>query len=110
MAAGGVVMGATFIAVNNSEAPNPDILRLGNGLGFALVGIAGMLAALLSVACLSAQARAAGLFGRRVTVFGAVTAVAVLAAFAFVPIVVLLAWTAAVVVVLRRSDAAANTV
>lgn len=44
------------------------------------------------------------------TIFGGVTAVALLAAFAFVPIVVLLAWTATLVIVLRRTDAAARTI
>jgi hypothetical protein len=64
-----------------------------------------MLAAALSVAAISLQARAANLFSHRMTVFGCVVAVILLASIAFVPIVALLAWLVVVAITLLRSEA-----
>ncbi len=77
IAAGGVVM--AYVSggelIGTYPLPAVDILRLSNDLGFALVSVAGMLAAALSVACLSIQGRAAGVLGRKMTVFGLLVAV-----------------------------------
>ena len=59
--------------------PGADVLRLGNdSLGFAIVGVAGMLAAALSIAGVSLQARSAGVFGARLTRFSLVVAAVLL--------------------------------
>ena len=65
-----------------------------------MVGVAGMLAAALSIACHSVQARAAGIFGVRLARFSGAVAVVLLASVAFVPIVALLIWLVAVTVTL----------
>jgi len=68
-----------------------------------MVGVAGMLAAALSVAHLSLLARSAGVFGRKLTVLGLGVAVVLLGAIAFVPIVALLIWAViASITLLRR--------
>jgi len=102
--AGGVVQ--AFVSggelIGKYPLPSADILRLSNDLGFALVGVAGMLAAALAVASLSVQARRAGIFGGKTYAFGLVVSVALLFAIAFLPILLLLAWTAVVSVQLIR--------
>ncbi len=94
IAAGGVVMAVISggEVMGSYPLPSVDVLRLTNDLGFALVSVAGMLAASLSVVCLSVQGRAAGVFGRTTFIFGIVTAVLLLAALAFLPIIFLLVW------------------
>lgn len=96
IAAGGVVQ--AFVSggelIGRYPLPSADVLRLSNDLGFALVGVAGMLAAALAVACLSVQARRAGILGGKTYAFGLVVSVALLLAVAFVPIFLLMAWTA----------------
>jgi hypothetical protein len=72
-------------------------------MGFAMVSIPGMLAAALSIACVSLQSRAAGLFGTGMLRFSLVVAVLLLASVAFLPIVALLIWLIVVTVVLMRS-------
>jgi hypothetical protein len=103
MAAGGVLMGGA-ISVMSAPSPDANLLRLCNDIGFVMVGLGGMLAAALSVAGISVQARAAGVFGRRMTIFGYAVAVVLLAALAFIPIVALLAWTVAAAIVLLRTN------
>jgi hypothetical protein len=100
ISAGGVVMGYVSGGelIGKYPLPSADLLRLSNDLGFALVGVAGMLATAAAVAVLSAQGRAAGLFGRKTYVLGIVTSVALLAALAFIPIIVLLLWSLVVAV------------
>jgi hypothetical protein len=100
IAAGGVVMGSVSgnALVSSAPVPGADILRLTNGLGFALVGLAGMLAAALSVVSLAAQARSCGMFSSRLFAFSVVVAVLLLAGLAFVPIVGLLIWTLVVAI------------
>jgi hypothetical protein len=105
MAVGGVLMGGA-ISVMSAPTPDANLLRLCNDIGFTMVGLGGMLAAALSVAAISAQARAANLFGRRMTAFGYVVAVILLAAVLFVPIVALLVWlVVAAIVSLRTAPA-----
>ena len=103
--AGGVVM--AFVSgvelIGSYPLPGADVLRLSNDLGFALVGVAGMVPAALAVACLSVQGRTAGLFGRRTVVLGIVVAIALLGAIAFVPVIALLVWTVVVAVQLLRA-------
>jgi len=108
IAVGGVLMAAASgsALLYSQPLPGADVLRLGNDAGFAMVGVAGMLAASLSIACLSVQARAAGLFGTRLARFSLAVAVVLLASVAFVPIVALLVWLITVTVTLaRRADA-----
>ncbi len=78
--------------------PNADILRLGDLLGFTLVGVAGMAVTAFCIACLTAQGRKAGVLGPKMTVFGYVVSVALLAAVAFLPIALLLVWLVIVAV------------
>ena len=104
IAAGGVAMAVVSGAALTSSTPipNADVLRLANDIGFAFVGVAGMAAAALSIACLSFEAHATGFFGRRLLVFSIVVAVILLASIAFVPIVALLIWLVVVSIVLMR--------
>ena len=98
-----VISGSTLFY--SQPLPGTDVLRLANDLGFAMVSLGGMLAAALSVACLSVQARSAGLFGRKLAVFGLVVAVLLLGALAFVPILALLIWLVVASITLMRSRA-----
>jgi hypothetical protein len=94
IAAGGVVM--AFVSggelLGKYPLPNAEVLRLSNDLGFALVGVAGMLAASLAVASLSVQANAAGLIGRKTYIFGIIVAIALLFGMLFVPVIALIVW------------------
>ena len=89
IAAGGVVM--AFVSggelLGKYPLPSAEVLRLSNDLGFALVGVAGMLAASLAVVCLNIQANAAGVIGRKTYVFGVIVAIALLFGMLFVPVI-----------------------
>lgn len=102
--AGGVVM--AYVSggelLGTYPLPHADVLRLSNDLGFALVGVAGMIPAALAVACLSVQGKRAGVLGRRTYVLGIAVAIALLGAIAFVPIIALLIWTVVVAAQLLR--------
>jgi hypothetical protein len=102
MAVGGVLMGGA-ISVMSAPTPDANLLRLCNDIGFTMVGLGGMLAAALSIAAISVQARAANLFGRRMAGLGYVVAVILLAAVLFVPIVALLIWLVAAGIVMLRT-------
>lgn len=106
MAVGGVLMaGASGSAlIGSAPLPSADVLRLGNDVGFAMVSVGGMLAAALSIACLSAQARAAGLFGAGLARFSLIVAVVLLASVAFVPILALFIWSIVVAAGLLRGS------
>lgn len=108
IAAGGVLMASISASalIGSAPIPSAELLRFGNDVGFGLVGLAGMLAASLSIACLSLQARSAGVFGSRLTRFSLVVAVLLLGAVAFVPILALLVWLIVVTVALTRSSTA----
>jgi hypothetical protein len=67
-----------------------------------MVGVPGMLAAALSIAALSIQAHAAGIFGKRLRTFSLVVAVVLLASLEFFPIAALLIWLVVVAVALLR--------
>ena len=106
IAAGGVVM--AFVSggelLGKYPLPSAQVLRLSNDLGFALVGVAGMLAASLAVACLSVQANAAGVIGRKTYVFGVVVAVALLFGMLFVPVIALVVWAPLVAIQWMRRE------
>src|SRR5262249_40227634 len=106
---GGVLMAgiAGSLLIGPAPMPGADLLRFGNGVGFAMVAGGGMPAAALSVACLSVQARTAGILGRPLMIFGLVVAVLLLGAIAFLPILVLLLWAIFVAVALLRQPATA---
>jgi uncharacterized membrane protein len=101
LAVGGALMGGA-ISVMSSPSPDANLLRLCNDIGFVMVGLGGMLAAALSVVAISVQARAAGVFGRRMTIFGYAVSIVLLASLAFIPIAALLAWTVTAAIVLLR--------
>lgn len=106
--AGGVVM--AFVSggelMGKYPLPSPDVLRLSNDLGFALVAVGGMLAAALAVVCLSRQGWTSGVLGRKTYVFGVIVSVVLLAAVAFVPVLALLLWSVVVAVQWMRSHPA----
>jgi len=108
IAVGGILMAGISgsLLIGPMPMPGADVLRLTNDLGFAMVGVAGMSAAALSIACLSVQARAAGLFGRRLLIFSLVVALALLGSIAFLPIITLLIWLVVVGIALSRSPGA----
>lgn len=99
MAAGGVSMGVVSI---HALRGYPEIIRLGTDGGFAMVGVGAMLAASLSVACLSVMAHSTGVIGRRTSWFGLLVALVLLGAIAFLPIGALVLWVVVVAVVLLR--------
>lgn len=113
ISAGGVLM-ATVSASElggSYPLPGPDVLRLTNDVGFGLVAVGGMWAAALAVAVLSAQGKAAGIFGPRLAAFGWVVAGLLLLSILFVPIIALLIWAVVVGVrCLRGQDVAEPTV
>ncbi len=110
IAVGGVLMGAIAATIQGTgRAPDPALLRFCNDVGFVMVGLPGMLATALAVTCLSVQGRHAGLFGRKMMIFGLFVAVVLLASLAFIPIVALLLWLIVTAVVLiRRPTVAAQ--
>lgn len=108
IAVGGVLMAGVSgsALIGSAPIPSADVLRLSNDVGFAMVSVAGMLAAALSIACLSVQAHSAEFFGRGMLRFSLAVAVLLLASVAFVPIIALLAWLIVVAVRLMRSSTA----
>jgi hypothetical protein len=106
IAIGGVLMALVSGSALMGSAPIPsaDLLRFSNDGGFAMAGIAGMLAAALCVACVSVQARQAAIFGRKLTIFSLAAALLLLASFAFFPILALLAWLVAAAITLLRQN------
>lgn len=77
---------------------------MGNGLAFGMVGLAGMLAAALRLACLRVQAGSVGLFGQPSFVLGVVVAIVLLGAPACVPIVAFPIWDIGLTIGLMRDD------
>ncbi len=108
IAAGGIVMGVISGGELMGTYPLPaaGVLRLTNDLGFGLAGVAGMIAAGLSVACLSAQGYRLGLIGPRTRIFGIGVGIVLLASITFVPVIALLIWVAVTAIQpLRRETA-----
>jgi hypothetical protein len=107
IAAGGIMMAAASgsTLIFSQPIPGAALLRLGNDLGFAMVGVAGMPAAALSIACLSVQARAAGVMTTRMMRFSLIVSVVLLGSLAFIPIIALVAWLLIVAVPLIRRPA-----
>lgn len=104
IAVGGAFMGTIggVMLLGSSPMPAADLLRFCNDIGFVMVGVPGMLAASLGIACLSVQAHRAGIFGKRLLSFSLVVAVVLLASLEFFPIVALLIWLVVVAVALLR--------
>jgi len=104
IAAGGIAMGASSGSawLFSQPIPSPDLLRFSNDLGFGLAGGAGMLAAALSVASVSLQARAAGVFSPAMARFSLLVSVVLLGSLAFIPILALLVWVVVVAITLVR--------
>ncbi len=107
IAAGGVMMAVASGSALLFSGPIPDaaILRLANSLGFGMVSVAGMPAAALSIACLSVQARAAGVMTTRMMRFSLIVSVMLLASLAFIPILGLIIWLLVVAIPLIRRPA-----
>ncbi len=97
---GGVVM--AFVSggelIGKYPLPSADVLRLSSDLGFALVGVAGMLAAALAVVCLSVQGKSAAIIGRKTHLLGVIVSIVLLAGAAFIPVFALLIWTALIAI------------
>jgi hypothetical protein len=110
IAVGGIVMAVISGGelIGSYPLPGADVLRLTNDLGFALAGVAGMIAAGLSVACLSVQGYRLGLFGPKTRIFGIAVGVVLLASIAFIPIIALLIWAVVMAIRSLRRDAAAR--
>lgn len=108
MGAGGMVMG--YISggelIGHYALPSADLLRMSNDLGFALAGVAGSLAAAVAVATLSVQGHAAGVFGAKMRAAGIITALLLLFAIFFAPIIALLAWVLTAAIMWIRHPAA----
>ena len=107
IAAGGIMMGAASGSslIFSQPIPGAVLLRLGNDLGFAMVGVAGMPAAALSIACLSVQARAAGVMTTRMMRFSLIVSLVLLGSVAFIPIIALVAWLLVIAIPLIRRPA-----
>lgn len=105
IAAGGVLMASVSASELSDSYPLPsaDVLRLANAVGFGLVALGGMWAAGLAVAVLCYQARAAGVLGSRLAVFGQVAAAMLVLSLLFLPIIPLLVWAAVVGVTWLRT-------
>lgn len=108
IAVGGLLMGgiSAAILIGVAHEPHANALKFGNGAGFAMVAIPGMVSAALSIAYLSVRARTAGFFGKRLMVFSLFVSVVLLAAFVFVPIAALLIWLIVVTIVFMRKNTA----
>jgi hypothetical protein len=108
IAVGGVLMAAASGAalLYTQPLPGGDLLRFGNDAGFAMVALAGMLAAALSIATLAGHASAAGVLGNRWRNFSLIAAAVLIASLAFIPIIALLIWLIVTTVALIRSPAA----
>jgi hypothetical protein len=106
IAGGGVLMAAASgsALLYSQPLPGAGVLRLCNDIGFAMVAIAGMSAAALSIVSVSRQARLAGIFGKGLSRFSFVVAIVLLASVAFVPILALVIWLVVVTVKLVRSE------
>jgi hypothetical protein len=99
-----VISGSTLLF--SQPLPRADLLRFANDAGFAMVGLAGMFAAALSIATLAWHASAAGVLGNRWRNFSLIAATVLLASIAFIPITALLIWLMVTTIALYRSPAA----
>jgi hypothetical protein len=107
--AAAIAIGGTFTAVipgamafGSLREPSADLLRVSSDMGYPVISVAGMIALAVAIAVLSVQARDAGLFGSRLTIFSLVLAVITLASVLFFPLLAMLIWFIVVSVVLMR--------
>lgn len=104
IAIGGVQTGtiAGAMVFGNLKEPSAAILRFADQLGYPIITLAGMISVAAAIAILTVQGRRAGVFGRGMTIYGAIAAVATVASFLFFPMVLTLIWFIAASVVLAR--------
>jgi hypothetical protein len=94
---------------NSLPEPSPGILRVFDEVAGPLILVGAMFAFALALASLTLQARAAGAFGTRMTVFSLIVAVITLASFQFFPVLAPLIWVVTVSVVVIRRPALVRT-
>lgn len=82
--------------------PSPDIMRVLEGAAGPLILVGGMLALALAVASLALQAKAAGAFGTRMTIFSLIVAGITVFSFQFFPALAPLVWAVTVSIALIR--------
>ena len=87
---------------NSLPEPSPGIIRVFSEAAGPLILVGGMLALALAVASLTLQARAAGAFGKGMTIFSLIVAVLTVFSFQFFPVLAPLIWAVTVSVVLIR--------
>lgn len=106
MCIGGILMlSVSGLSMSGAPLPPPYWMRFGNDVGFVFVGVPGMLAMAVGLACLGGQAYAAGVFGSRLRWFTYVVAVLLPGSFLFFPIAGLMLWTLIVLYVqVRRPE------
>ncbi len=90
---------------NSLPEPSPGIIRVFSEAAGPLILVGGMLALALAVASLTLQARAAGAFGKGMTIFSLIVAVLTVFSFQFFPVLAPLIWAVTVSVVLIRRPA-----
>src|SRR5262249_13360559 len=96
------------LSLSGAPLPPPYWMRFGNDIGFTLVGVPGMLAAAIALACLTGQAYTAGVFGARLRWFTYLVAALLLGSFLFIPVGGLLIWALTVTFVqVRRPETVA---
>lgn len=112
VAGASIAIGAVSLAVvpgsmifGSMPEPGADTLRITVNAAFPFIMVAGMIGVAVSVAVLSIQARAAGLFGRPMLAAGLVAALAGVLSVFFFPMVLVALWAlAATVVLVRRGE------
>ena len=112
IAVGGVLMAGisgTELGGGAPPVPNADLLRFGDYLGFAMVGVAGMLSIAVTIVALSLLARAVGVFGNGLTAFSLIVAFILLFSFLFLPILALFIWVIVLMIVLMRQPKQATS-
>jgi hypothetical protein len=116
VAAAAIASGALLQAVipgamvfNSMPEPSPGIIRVLENVAGPLVFVGGMIALALAVASLALQARAAGAFGKRLTIFSLVVAVLTVFSFEFFPVLAPLVWVVTVSIILIRRPALIRT-
>ncbi|MGH3601102.1 MAG: hypothetical protein ACRDQH_12665 [Pseudonocardiaceae bacterium] len=93
---------AGAMAFGHLHEPSAALLRFSDSYSFPAATVGGMVAAALAVASVSAQARKAGTFGSRLTVFSYVMAAISLFSFIWIPQAAMLIWFIVVAIVLLR--------
>jgi hypothetical protein len=108
VAAGGVINTVIpgAIIFQSLHVPSADVLRLVDNMGFPIMMVGGMFATALAIVALTLQASRSGYFGRLLSVFSYVAALAAIAAFLFFPVAIVLIWALVVSIVMVRRPSA----